>query len=194
MMRLHRAHPSHQDRLILTLSSMFTVSNLFGAWQRGLIGHLRSYPTPHSRRRRGRHHFFRGAHGVGGSGSTAWVSRHSIAREPPSVDHQVIFQRSHSGPSPMTMGIPTHPLMVPLTKGTHGYAGTGTCVYGCGSALQYPGVDLCRSLSMMWQPATMWWRPLPPWCGCHHYPTLTHNIYSLYCSFYRKVVVCTGKV
>jgi len=33
-MRLHRAHPSHQDRLILTLSSMFTVPNLFGAWQR----------------------------------------------------------------------------------------------------------------------------------------------------------------
>jgi len=33
-MRLRRAHPSHQDRLILTLSSMFTVPNLFGAWQR----------------------------------------------------------------------------------------------------------------------------------------------------------------
>ena len=33
-MRLRRAHPSHQDHLILTLSSMFTVPNLFGAWQR----------------------------------------------------------------------------------------------------------------------------------------------------------------
>jgi len=34
MMRLCRAHPLHQDRLILTLSSMFTVPNLFGAWHR----------------------------------------------------------------------------------------------------------------------------------------------------------------
>ena len=34
MMRLRHAHPSHQDCLILTLSSMFTVPNLFGAWQR----------------------------------------------------------------------------------------------------------------------------------------------------------------
>jgi len=33
-MRLRCAHPSHQDRLILTLSSMFTVPNLFGAWHR----------------------------------------------------------------------------------------------------------------------------------------------------------------
>jgi len=32
-MRLHRAHPSHQDCLILTLSSMFTVPNLLGVWQ-----------------------------------------------------------------------------------------------------------------------------------------------------------------
>ena len=31
-MRLRRAHPSHQDHLILMLSSMFTVPNLFGAW------------------------------------------------------------------------------------------------------------------------------------------------------------------
>jgi len=34
MMRLHHAHPSHQDCLILMLSSMFTVPNLFGVWQR----------------------------------------------------------------------------------------------------------------------------------------------------------------
>jgi len=33
-MSLCRAHPSHQDHLILTLSSMFTVPNLFGAWHR----------------------------------------------------------------------------------------------------------------------------------------------------------------
>ena len=32
-MRLRRAHPLHQDRLILTLSSMFTVPNLFGVGQ-----------------------------------------------------------------------------------------------------------------------------------------------------------------
>jgi len=33
-MRLCHAHPLHQDHLILMLSSMFTVPNLFGVWHR----------------------------------------------------------------------------------------------------------------------------------------------------------------
>jgi len=46
MMRLHHAHPSHQDRSILTLSSMFTVPNLFGAWQRiATCGTVRHHKT-----------------------------------------------------------------------------------------------------------------------------------------------------
>jgi len=38
-MRLCCAHPLHQDHLILTLSSMFTVPNLFGAWHQSLQSH-----------------------------------------------------------------------------------------------------------------------------------------------------------